>query len=289
MIQWDDYRYFLALYRSKTLKASARELKVDQATVGRRILSLEEEIGTQLFEKRSDGYFLTLAGERILPTLQASEEGILAVERIIAGQDERVQGLVKIAMPGALANHWLIPKLRPFIQKHRQIEFEFLTGAEVVNLSRREADLAIRLVRPQQSDLIVKKIGEIELAIYGHASLFTPKRKPTTRGELKNFPFIGLFPNASSDLEKQILKKIESSIQCTIRSSAWSSVFYSIQAGLGIGILPGFVAARDSQIVQLQIEDPVRAPLWLVAHPDIVNSARVRAVIDYLVELFRKE
>ncbi len=104
-----------------------------------------------------------MAGERILPTLQASEEGILAVERIIAGQDERVQGLVRIAMPGALANHWFIPKLRPFTQKYRQIELEFLTGAEVVNLSRREADLAIRLVRPLQRDLIVKKIGEIEL------------------------------------------------------------------------------------------------------------------------------
>lgn len=157
-----------------------------------------------MFEKRSDGYFLTLAGERVLPTLKALEEGILSVERLIAGQEERIEGIVKIAMPGALANHWLIPKLQPFVQKHSQIKFEFLTGPEVVNLSRREADLAIRLVRPTQRDLVVKKFGEIQLSLYGHPSLFTSTRRPATKEDLKKFPFIGLFPNSMSELEKQL-------------------------------------------------------------------------------------
>ncbi|MBK9322011.1 MAG: LysR family transcriptional regulator [Bdellovibrionaceae bacterium] len=283
MNQWDDFRYFLALQRNMTLKASARELKVDQATVGRRIQTLEDSLGTQLFEKRSDGYFLTLAGERVLPTLKALEEGIHSVERLIAGQEERIEGIVKIAMPGALANHWLIPKLQPFIQKHSQIKFEFLTGPEAVNLSRREADLAIRLVRPTQRDLVVKKIGEIQLSLYGHPSLFTSTRRPATKEDLKKFPFIGLFPNSMSELEKQLLKKIEPHLHCTIRSGAWSSVFYSIQSGLGIGILPSFLAERDSKLVQLQVIESGRTPLWLVAHPDIVHSARVRAVIDYVI------
>jgi DNA-binding transcriptional LysR family regulator len=286
MTQWDDFRYFLALHRNGTLKAAAQQLGVDQATVGRRISALEESLGTQLFEKRSDGYFLTLAGERVLPTLQATEENLLSVERIIAGRDERVEGLVRIAMPGALANHWLIPRLRRLLEKHPKLELEILTGPEVVNLARREADIAIRLVRLTQRDLVAKKIGELELALYAHSSLFSHSRKPSKKEDLEAYPFVGLSREATSDLERVILKKIENHVRCTIRSAAWSSVFYAVQAGLGVGILPSFIAEREPKLVQLPFVEPSRAPLWMVVHPDIVQSARVRAVIDFLGSLF---
>jgi DNA-binding transcriptional LysR family regulator len=285
MSQWDDFRFFLALKRNKTLKASAKELKVDQATVGRRIQALEEDLRTQLFEKSSDGYFLTVAGERILPMLVSTEENILSVQRIISGREERIEGKVKIAMPGALANHWFIPRIKAFIIKYPNIHFELLTGSEVLNLSRREADLAIRLVKPTQKDLIVKKNGEIELALYSHQSILNRYERKIELKDLKSIPFIGLYPNSTSALEKQLLKKIEANVHITLQSSAWSSVFYSIQEGLGIGILPTFLANRDPKLIQVQIVEPLRAPLWLVVHPDVIKSARIRAVTEFIGKL----
>lgn len=286
-MEWDGYRYFLALHRSGTLRAAAKILAVDQATVGRRISQLEEMLGTRLFEKRSDGYFLTLAGQRILPTIEITEDGLLAVERIIAGRDEKVAGNIRIAMPGALANHWLIPMLQPLIKDYPDLNFEFLTGPEIVNLSKREADLAVRLVKPSQKDLVVKKIGEFELGIYGHREILEKNLKNFKKENLSEFPFVGLYPKSISEMEHGIVKKIEPFIHCRIRSAAWSSVFYAIQAKLGIGILPNFVANRDENIIPIPVVDSVRVPLWIVVHPDIIGSARIRIVLDHLTTMVK--
>ena len=287
MLEWDGFRYFLAVYRGKTLKSAAQSLSVDQTTVGRRIAALEATLGTQLFEKRSDGYFLTLAGERVLPTVEAAEDSVFSIERVIAGREERVEGLVRIAMPGALTNHWLIPRLKGLMQKYPGLELEFLTGPEVVNLSKREADLAIRLVKPTQQNLVARKFGRLELAVFGHASLWAGKgkKKPSKKEELEKFPFVGLVPNATSDLEASLLEKLQPHLRYQIRSAAWSSVFAAVQSGLGIGILPMFMTEGKSELTRIDVIDSVSMPLWLVAHPDIIRSARVRVVLDFISEL----
>ncbi|MBL7671291.1 MAG: LysR family transcriptional regulator [Bdellovibrionaceae bacterium] len=283
-MDWDGFRYFLALYREGSLKLAAKELKVDQTTVGRRIAALEESLGTRLFEKRSDGYILTLAAERILPTLQAMENSAFSVDRAITGQDERPTGLVRIAMPRALANHWLIPRLSNLMIENPEIEIEFLTGAEVVNLAKRQADIALRLVRPSQRDLIVRKTGEMTLGLFMHPKLLQGRKKPQHLEQLKSFPFVGLVARATSDFEFKLLQKLEPHIRYSLRSAAWSSVFYSIQAGLGWGILPTFFEDRDPELIQINVVEPITTPLWLVAHPDIIKSARVRVVVDYILK-----
>src|SRR5687768_7930978 len=113
MTSWDYYRYFLEIHRTGSLKGAAENIGVNQTTVGRNLTALEEETGTRFFERRSDGFVLTSAGQRILAAMEKVEETMLSVERLLAGKDERPEGIVKIAMPGALANHWLIPRLAP--------------------------------------------------------------------------------------------------------------------------------------------------------------------------------
>lgn len=287
MLEWDGFRFFLALHRKRTLKAAAEVLKVDQTTVGRRITALEHSLGTQLFEKRSDGYFLTLAGERMLPTIQATEDSLLSVERVVAGREELIPGKVRVAMPGALANHLVIPRMQNLMKSHPGLEIEFLTGPEVLNLARRESDIALRLVKPTQKDLVARKIGHVELALYGHPRLWIDKRKPNRKEDLEAFSFIGLTTDATSDIELSLLSKIQPHLRYSLRSAAWSSVFYAVQAGLGVGILPSVVAERDPKIIRLEIVESVKTALWLVVHPDILQSARVRVVLDFLVSIMR--
>lgn len=280
-MNWDDFRYFLSVAKNQTLKKASRELRVDQATVGRRLSALQDHLGVKILEKRSNGYFLTAAGERIFFSVQAAEEAMSAVHRLAAGKDERVEGAVKIAMPGALANQSILKKINPLLEKHPGLQLEFLTGPEVLNLSRREADVAIRLVRPTQKELKTRKVGQLQLALYKRKD----KHNKFSKAELEQMTFVGLFDRATSELEKNFLKNLKFTPNCRLRSAAWSSVYSSIQAGVGIGILPTFIGDEDEELQVLE-KDSDETPLWLVVHPEVAQIARVRVVIDYLTTLF---
>lgn len=278
-MSWDDYRFFLAVARAGSLKGAAEALRVDQATVGRRLTALQAEQGAQLLEKRSDGYFLTAAGSRILAHVEAMEEAMLAVDRAILGRDERVEGTVRLAMPGALANQWLIPSLAPLLKQYPKLELQFLTGPEVLNLSRREADLAVRLVRPQARDLKARKIGSLRLGLYAARGW-----KGSVADEA---PFVGLFESATSDLENAFLRALKFAPRYCLRTGAWESVLTAVRAGLGAGILPTFMGEGDDSLRLIQ-EDKAEAPLWLVVHPEVAESARVRVTIDHLTKVLAR-
>lgn len=283
-MDWDSYRYFLALYRRGNLKAASRDLKVNQTTVGRRILSLEQQIGTKLFEKRSNGYYLTAAGDRVLELAEQIEGHFLSMERQVIGKDQRLSGCVRIAMPGALANFFLVPRMAKFVEAHPRIELQLLTGPEVLNLSRREADLAIRLVRPQQTELVVRKLGAFHLGYYVAKS---KSKKWSSLGEGESeIPFAGLYDKAISKSERTLLHKKQFPVNTVVRSAAWSSVYSAVVCGLGVGILPSFIGESDPRLESFSREVEI-VPLWLVVHPEVIKSARVRAVIEYLGEEFK--
>lgn len=286
-LNWEQLKYFLEVHRQGSLKNAAKKLKVNQTTVGRNLTNLEESIGTHLFERRPDGFILTAAGERILSSLQSVEEQILNIERTLAGEEEKPEGSVKIAMPGALANHWLIPLITTLLDQYPKLSLEFLTGPEVLNLTRREADLALRLVRPQQQELVSKKMGSLKLILAGHKSLFKSQGKPKTIVDLKNFRFIGLYDSATSQSEKNLLQKLREHIHASLYSAAWSSVYSAVSSGLGIGILPSFMLQKNNSLIELLPDYQVSMPLWLVYHPDLRHAKRVRVVIDFLQEQLR--
>jgi len=271
MFQWDDLRVFLALGALGTQKAAARSLKVDQATVGRRIKDLERQLGTKLFDKRSDGFVLTVAGEKILESAKQAEGILLNIERGTAALDQRPEGVLRVTMPGGMANHWLMPRLRDFFRQYPAIKLEFLTGPEVVNLWKREADVAIRLVEPTQRDLYFKKIGELRLAFY-----------QVTKSESA---FVGLYDWAMSAAERRLLEKVAPPARVLCRSAAWSSVYYGIKAGMGHGILPSFFAEKDSSLIERKEMPSVKTPVWLVMHPDVKGSGRVKAFVEFLATM----
>jgi DNA-binding transcriptional LysR family regulator len=288
-MNWDDIRFFLTLYRAGTLKAAAKTLKVDQATVGRRIDFLESTLQARLFERTAKGYVLTLAGERILSSAIDTEGTILNIERSITGLDERVEGTLRIAMPGALANHWLIPRLKGFTKEFPELQIQLLTGAEVLNLARREADLAIRLVKPTHSDLVFKKIGSLKLSLYGSKRLFRNGDLPEDLTQLSLFPFIGLYDAAQSQLERGLRMQLSPYVTPKILSSAWSSVFYAIKADLGLGILPEFLVTDHRDLLEIKVIRPAETPIWMVLHPDLQGAAKMKAMTRFLTNAFQGE
>lgn len=278
----------MALCRNNTLKLAAKELKTDQATVGRRIYSLEEKLKTKLFEKRSEGFFLTAFGERILSTVESVEEFFHTIDRKIAGKDERMEGIIRVAMPGALANHLIIPNLKLFSDKFPQVEVQFLTGPEVLNLAKREADMAFRLVRPSQRDLIVKRVGEVTLSLYASKTCLKGHKRVEQLEDLGAIPFVGLFDQATSQAERALLDKIQPYIQNQVLTSmAWSSVYSALSNDLGLGILPRFMADRNKELQEVPVVSSEKTILWFVIHPEVQKNRRYAAFTEFVIPILK--
>jgi DNA-binding transcriptional LysR family regulator len=285
LMDWDDLKHFLAVARSGSLTEAARELKTSAATVGRRIAALETKLGARLFDRQQTGYTLTESGEAIRLKAEDVEGGILAVEREALGRDSRVVGKVRVATTGDIATLVIAPQLPNFRTRFPGLVLEIVASPEVVNLTRRDADVALRTVRPMQGDFVVRRVGSWNCALYARRSY------ADTRG----------LKAGTTDLSKaEIITWNEESAH--LRGGPWFSEHAALsaiaftanqrrihhaacKAGLGVAILPCLAADRDSDLVCLvPAERVISVDLWLVVHRDLVRTPRVRVVMDFLAE-----
>ncbi len=281
MPDWNDLRHFLAVARSGTLAGAARTLKVAETTVGRRLQCLESSLGARLFDRTPEGYALTAAGEQMQPMAEQVESQMTDLERRVSGEDTRLAGPVRLAISESSAIGYLLPRLQPLLRRHPQLTVELFTGNVSANLLKREADLAIRVgVRPTQKDLLARKVAEIGLTVYGSRKRF-PACRPT---ELARAPWIGFDSELTGiAADRWIASQIAPS-QVAVRSNSYLAIAAACVAGLGLALLPCFVA--DQQLSLRRIVDPpaLCSDMWLVVHPDLARSARVRALADFIVE-----
>src|SRR6201986_1648048 len=178
--QWDDVRFFLAVARAGSLSGAARALGVGHVTVGRRIALLEKQIGVTLLNRTPDGFVTTSAGDAFLRQCAAMESAAMDLERIVAGSDALLAGSVRVTTTEGLAYQLVAPAIAALRETHPQLRIDLLVGARSLDIARREADLAVRFARPQASDLVCRKLGEIAFALYASkrylASKGTPKQ-----------------------------------------------------------------------------------------------------------------
>ena len=166
-MDWNDLKYFLSVARTGSLTQAAIDCQVSPSTVSRRITVLEKCIGTSLFIRHQTGYFLTDIASDIVESARTIENDISALERIISNINHNPSGKVRLAVPENFATYIVIPKLPQFIASYPDIQIEFVTGVNTVGLARNEVDIALRLIRPEKGNLLIKKIGKIDSAIYG--------------------------------------------------------------------------------------------------------------------------
>ena len=166
MLDWDDIRFFLAITRLGNLSAAARELHVSQPTVGRRLASLEANLGVRLLNRTPDGYVLTLAGTEVREKAERLEGEAHALERAVGGRDTRLEGLVRITCAETMAAHVLAPTFGALHRQHPDIMVELIPDPRELSLSMREAELSVRLTQPMQHDLVVRRIGNLAFGLY---------------------------------------------------------------------------------------------------------------------------
>ena len=286
---WQDIQFFLAVARSGSFSKAARSLRTNQSTVGRRIQRLEDSLGAKLFDRYSHGMRLTPAGEIMFAEAADMESSAAHIERHISGLDDELTGVVKISSTEGLATYWLAPRIVTFQREHPAILIETVCKDRVVDLGMREADIAIRYVRPDEPRLVAKKVGVLKLYMFAAPRYIQMFGEPQTVEDLFRHRLVDHTPlhlNASWSAWSDLVNKHPA---VAFRSNSTSAVVSAIRIGMGIGLLPGYTVEVVPEFVRLRIDLGCEAEIWLVSHEETNCSARIRVVINHLTDLFEED
>ncbi|HHQ6614520.1 TPA: LysR family transcriptional regulator [Serratia fonticola] len=285
-MNWDDARFFLAVARCGTLRKAAHELHVDQATVGRRITAFEQALGSKLFIRTPKYFSLSPLGEAMLAEVLAMENSVQAIARKASSGDQSLAGEVRIATTDTLADAFVIPALKRLREKHPHITITLLTALNISDISYRGADLAIRGARPESDELVIKRLATIEMGLYATQGYLdqhgTPSKGDHLCGhDLLMFPR-ELVPRHWDNFGGEALNEPNVVLQCNSQLLLRSAT----RNGLGIGLLSCFLADSDPDLVRILPENQDWVDIWLVLHPDLQHTARIRAVVQELETSF---
>lgn len=275
-MNWDDVKFVLAVARGQTLSAAARQLKVDQTTVGRRLAALERAAGTKLFQRVDGRLVPTEAGEIVSTRAERVETEMLALEEQLAGADNTPAGVVRLTATPILANRLLIPRLGPLLSRHSELVVEIVAEPRNLSLTRRDADIAVRFARPEAGPMLCRRLGRIGFSIYapaGHAAAALPW--------LTYEEHFSHLPQA-----RWIAQNTDTSDQVQLKVNDAESLYQATVAGLGRTVLPDFVAHNDARLARLSPKPVLDRDAWLLVHPDIRHLPRISVVVDWLIAVF---
>ena len=277
MADWDDIRTFLAVARAGTLAAAGRVLDVDYTTVGRRIRALEQELGLTLFERVRDRYVLTDAAEGLREAAERMEDGALALERRALGSDRTVSGVLRIATTDALAQILVLPAIRAMHQRHPDIRAHLLTGPARVNITRREADVAVRYIRPDEADLVSRRIVRVAAAFYASREYLARRPVPPRGASLRGHDVVGIEEGLRG--WSQPLPETRD----VLRTNSMTTLVLAVSLGIGLGALHCWMADPNPELVRLWPDEALEHDdVYLVLHHDVQRTGRVRAFVEAL-------
>lgn len=279
LAHWDDLRTVLAIGRAGSLSGAARALRVSHPTVFRRINQIERRLGVRLFERKRAGYVLTLAGEELSAVAEGIEAQLTDAQRRLAGRDLRPSGTVRVTTTDTLIG-LLTPILAAFRCAHPQIELDVIVSSEVLNISRRDADVAIRPSRQVPENLVGRRLAEIALAVYGHRGLGAQRRRTPA---LDGFPWVGPDETLSYLPLARWLRERGLHQRMVYRANTLLGCREAAAGGIGLAVLPCFLGDADPRLARIGAPiDELQSELWLLSHPDLRNVARLRVFLDFV-------
>jgi len=287
---WNDFLYFLRVAESKSLKAAARELGVNHSTVFRRIKGLEGRLDVRLFDRAQKGYTLTNSGEEIFQRAQEIEERMDSIHRTLVGRDIKLSGSLNISTTDTIGYYWLPTYIKRFNSLFPDILIDLNIQTHYTNLSKREADIVIPAVNIQPDYMVGRKLAPIYFRLYASQNYINKSGVPESTGEFSRHQF--LLPNktlARLSANEWIRKHInENNIVAT--SDKLSTLYKFAQQDLGIAPLPHYVAGNDASMVEImELPDFCHRHVWILTHPDLINTARIRVFLQFMHKESKKD
>lgn len=289
MYNWDDLRYVLELSRRGRLAAAARALQVDHTTVARRVAALEESLNTRLFDRTPRGYVVTKAGQALLAHAERIEAQSIKLYEEVSGQDATLHGTVRMAATEGLAIEFLAKEMVKFRERHPGIVIELVASTPLLDLSRREADLALTLSRPQSGRLIAWKVANYALGLYATRDYLDRMPPIRNKRDLNKHDLIWYVDDLVTLPQLRFLDDFIKDPHIVFESTSVVAHFNAALSGLGMAFLHCFAAEPDPNFVRILPEEvEVRREFWLVVHEDLRHVARVEAVCDFLTQLLHQ-
>jgi DNA-binding transcriptional LysR family regulator len=276
-MNWDDVRIFLAVARSGQILAAARSLGLNHATVGRRITALERDLQTRLLIRRTVGCELTGEGETFLASAERMETEMLGAQAQIGRTDAALAGVVRIGAPDGFGISFLAPRLGELTSRHPGLKIQLVPVPRSFSLSRREADIAITVERPDAGRLVARKLVDYSLGLYAAASYLAERPAPASLEELVFSPSL----NFSLELSRHW--------EAGFEISSAVGQMQAVKAGAGIGILHDFAAREEPTLVRVLPHKSILRAYWMVFHESMRDLMRVRVVSEFISQCVAKE
>jgi DNA-binding transcriptional LysR family regulator len=274
-MEWSDLRYVLMVGRAGTLAAAARRLGVNQTTVARRLAAAEAALRARLFERKDGMLHPTKAGEATIVRAAQVEQEFLALDRGIGGADAVAAGTVRLTAVPILTNRLLIPALPGLFAQYPRLRIEIVAEPRNLSLTRREADIAVRLARPEAGTALARRVGRLDYAVYG------PRRR--SAGTLPWITYeegLGHLPQA-----RWMAAAAQDGEPAPLLVNDAEAIVHAVCAGIGKSLLPCFVGEREPRMRRLGRGVVLSREIWLLVHRDLRPQARIAAVLDWLMEL----
>lgn len=281
-MEWSDVRLFLAVARAGTLGAAGRAVGQSQPTMGRRLRALEAAVGHRLFQRTPDGFVLTDEGAAMLVHAERMEDEALAIGRELAGQAQELEGSLRITASEWFAGTMLAPVLAAFVGRHPRVVVELLADARLLNLSRRDADLAFRIRPFDEADVVSRRLLHVAYAVYIRRGQAHP-----TAGDGANTGLILLDAGFTGDPDDSWLPRMLPAARVAFRSNSRDVQARMCERGLGVAVLPIPLGDRLPDLERVDLgEAPPGRDTWLGYHRDLRRLARLRALVDHVAEAF---
>lgn len=277
-MRWDDLRILAALARAGSLAAAARRLGVNHATVSRRITALENDLGQQLIRRLARSTPLTEYGREIARIAQEMELGAQKVQRVGHAAHGTLTGTVRLTAPPVLVSQIIIPAMVGLRSAHPELQIVLSANSHVASLDSGQADLAVRMVEPQGRQNIVRRIGQVDFALYASAAI---AERPA-----KEWRFIAFDETLAHVAQQRWLEQFAGNRPFDLLTGDFHSQFAAARAGLGVALLPCIMGEPCTDLIRIAPDQPEPRPVWLVIHADLRDAPAVRAVADMLVDEF---
>ena len=281
-IDWDDLRVALAVADAGSLAGAARALNVNHTTVLRRLDALEARLNTRLFDRRRSGYVPTEAGDLLAEEARAIAPRVNDIERRVLGRDLRLTGQVRLTTAIVTMVHLLGEPLAQFARTHPGIDVEVAESSILLDLSRRQADVAIRISKQVPEHWVGRTLGSVQYRVYAkRGARDLPQRKTPLAHLLANAPWVAFEREIAANSFGRWMQRHIPQEQVRLRVDIFNSMVAMLHTGLGIGLLPTFVAAKEPELlpVSAPIEE-LTTPLWILTHPDLRRTARIQAFMQ---------
>lgn len=282
-LAWDDFRLIKAIADHDGLTGAAASLGVNHSTVFRRLGQMEEQLGLPLFERRKTGYVATVAGAEMAALAARMEEDVTAFGRRLAGRDVAPSGEVRVTTTDTLYLNLLLPIFAAFRLAHPLIRLDIVIGNQTLNLSKRDADVAIRASDSPGETLVGRRLATLTWAIYGRAENPLSEAEQADASALFQRNWVTLGDQLGYVKAARYVRDRVAPEKIALRSSAVLGLTEAVEQGLGIGPLPCFIADQRPGLIRLMPPDPdFSTGVWILTHPDIRHAPRVRAFMEFV-------